>query len=92
MNDVIQIAVQILFTIVISGVGFMVKQLASKLDKFSGSIDTLTKAISDLRVEMLKDFVRNDEFTVMRQRFHDMANNVSALMAQAELNRRKGER
>lgn len=92
MNESFQIIIQALLAIVISGVGFIVRQLASKLDKFSDSLETLAKAISDLRVEVLKDFVRNEEFVVMRQRIHDIANNVSALMAQAELNKRKGER
>jgi hypothetical protein len=92
MNETIQIIVQGLLAIVISAVGFIVRQLASKLDKFSDSLEILARAISDLRVEMLKDFVRNEEFSVMRQRIHDIANNVAALMAQAELNKRKGER
>lgn len=92
MNESFQVIIQALLAIVISGVGFIVRQLSSKLDKFSDSLETLAKAISDLRVEVLKDFVRNEEFVVMRQRIHDIANNVSALMAQAELNKRKGER
>lgn len=91
MTEPLSLIFQVLLAVVIGSVGYIVKQLSDKVERFSDNLEKLAQVLSDLRVEMQKDFVSKDEYSMIRQRFHDMANNVSALMAQAELNRRRGD-
>lgn len=70
-----------------ASIGFIIKGI-------SINIRELTLAVTSLRVEMMKDFVTKDEWQRMRDRVHDIGNNVSGLMAQDWINndRRKQAR
>lgn len=72
--DFAQLLIEGLFAIVLSGIGFFLRQIAAKLEKVADSI-------VDLRVEMVADFVRKDEWQELRKRLHDIEDRVAGLMA-----------
>jgi hypothetical protein len=104
----LQIIFQILLAVVIAAVGFIVRRLSSDIKDFTENLKDVAKKITELEVEMIRQFVLKEELIpiknriaellsredmiMLRQQVNKLAENVTALMARAELLRRSGEK
>lgn len=76
-----QLLIEGLFAIVLTGIGFFLHQIASKLEKVADTIASLRVEIVNLKVEMVADFVKKEEWRELRIRLHDVEDRVAGLMA-----------
>lgn len=106
--DAVQIIIQVLLAVVIAAVGFIVKRLSDDIKSFTENLKDVATKITELEVEMIRQFVLKEELVpiknriaellsredmiMLRQQVNKLAENVTALMARAELLRRAGER
>jgi hypothetical protein len=104
----LQIIFQILLAVVIAAVGFIVRRLSSDIKDFTENLKDVAKKITELEVEMIRQFVLKEELvpiknriaellsredmSLLRQQVNKLTENVTALMARAELLRRSGEK
>lgn len=81
--DIAQLMIEGLFAVVLAGFGFFVKSI-------SDDMKDLTKAINNLRDKLLEDYVNKTEWQHMRDRLHELSNQVAGLAVATE--RRKTTR
>lgn len=81
--DIAQLMIEGLFAVVLAGFGFFMRSISDDMKE-------LTKAINDLRDKLLEDYVNKEEWQRMRDRMHELSNQVAGLMVNSE--RRKTTR
>lgn len=68
----LQLIIEGLFTIIMAGIGVLLKNMSS-------DIRGLRDAIGALQVQMVTDFVPKDEWLRVRDQMHNLRNDVSAI-------------
>lgn len=107
MDPTLQLVIQLLIVIVIGAVGLIVKNLSGDIKEFTKNLTAVATKITDLEVEMIKNFVLKEELIPIKNRVAELlsredmaalraqvkqiAEDVTTLMARAEMTRRKGE-
>lgn len=108
IDPTMQIIIELMLGAIIAAVGFIVRRLSGDIEKFTDSLAEVAKKITEVEVEMIKQFVlkeelipiknrmsellSRDDMALLRAQVQKMANDVTALMARAELQRRNGEK
>lgn len=77
-----QLIIEGLFAIVLTSIGFYLRDIASK-------ISDLSKIVTDLRIEMVKDFVTKAEWQQVRDRLHELGDELATILARDWVERRK---
>lgn len=69
---ILQLMLEGLFTVIMAGIGFIIKGMSS-------DIRELTHAVTTLRVEMIRDYVGKEEWVRIRDRVHELDSEVATL-------------